>query len=99
VLLDFFRIDAPAAGHAKVEHQGVVPIGIDEPVLRPPAKPGHQRPSQTLAEVDRQSSPEIRSPGLDARDSAPPQHPLKSANGGLDFRKLRHDPHDMADVV
>ena len=79
-----------------MEDQSIPPVGIDQPVFRPTPKPNDTGTGQPLAKPIRQSAPQVRTQRLHPRDSVPVEHARKSADGRLDFGKLRH-PADMAD--
>jgi hypothetical protein len=93
MLLDRRRIDAPMSRHSKMKDQGVVAIGIDEPVFGSPAKSDDASPGHPLAQVDRKRAPEIGAPRLDIRQAPAIEHARQSANRRLDFRKFRHSGH------
>ena len=88
-------VDPPAPRHAQVKDYRVAAIGVDETIFRAAAEPRHESPRKALTEVFRESMAQVRSPRLDAGDPPALEDAFQSANGSLDFGKLRHR-RDMA---
>jgi hypothetical protein len=78
-------IDAPAAGHAEVEHHRPVAVGVDQPVLGAPPHPGHARAGQRLRQIGGERAAQIEPVDAHARDGLPFQHGGEATNGGFDF--------------
>ena len=97
MLLNFAGIDPPATRHAEMEDQRVTPIRIDHAVLGSAPQSDNPPAGQPLAQIDWKGAPKIGPSRFYAGDSMAIEHALQAANGGLDFRKLRHCGRDMAD--
>src|SRR4029079_10502846 len=95
VLLNLRMIDPPAPGHAQVEDHRVVPTGMDQSVFRAPPETGDPRTGEPLAKVLRERPSQVCPASFKPRDPPALEDMSQSANGGLDFGKLRHRP-DMA---
>jgi hypothetical protein len=85
VLADIFRIDSPAARHAKVEHHRPVAVGMDQAIFCAPRKAGYPRTRQRLGQVHRERTPQIGAVDRNARDNLPIKHGCKSTDSGFYF--------------
>lgn len=83
-------IDTPVTRHSKVKHKRIAAIGLDKAIFCSPAKSDHASPNEPLAEILRQSTPQVRPPRLDLRDTAALEDLSQSANGRFDFGQLGH---------
>lgn len=83
-------IDTPVTGHSKMKHKRITAIGIDKAIFCTPAKSDHASPNEPLAKIFRKSTPQVRSPRLDQRDTAALEDLSQSADSCLDFGQLGH---------
>jgi hypothetical protein len=96
VLFDFARIDPPAPGHSKVEHQRIPTIGVDQSIFGAAPQPDDCCARQSLAKIDWERPSKVRPSSLDTCNSSTLKNPGKSADCGFDFRELGHSG-DMAE--
>ena len=84
--------------HAEMEDKRVAAIRVNEPVFRSSSEADHRRASQPLAKILRHAVPQVRPPRLNAPDAPPFEDSLETADGRLDFGKLRHryEPQNAA---
>jgi hypothetical protein len=57
VLQDFAGVDAPMAGHAEMENQGIAAIGVDQAVFRTAMQAGDACAGEPLTEVHWERAP------------------------------------------
>src|SRR5579884_1883063 len=73
-----------------MKHERVTAIGVEQTVFGAAAEPEDASSRQPLPEIHGQSPAKVRPPRLDAGDAPAVEDTRKTADGGLDFGKLRH---------
>jgi hypothetical protein len=88
-------IDPPPARHSEVEQEYIMPVSVDEAIFCPSIKLQHSGAGKSLPKVLWEWSPQIGPGDFHIGDTPAREHPLQTADGGFDFRKLGHI-RDMA---
>jgi hypothetical protein len=78
-------IDPPVARHAEVKDENVAAVSLDKAIFRTAAKADDPGTHEALAQVQRESAPQVWPPRLDPLDAAALEHMSKTAHGRLDF--------------
>ena len=78
-----------------MEHKRIAAIGADQAIFGAASKLSDPRSGETLPEIHRKRPPEVGPPSFDPSDPPSNEDPFQTADGSLDFGKLRHR-RDMA---
>jgi hypothetical protein len=86
VLFDFRRVNAPSSGHAQMEYQRILSIGMDKAIFGAPPKRFDSRARQPLTQIDRDGPAQVRTARFRANDHLAFKHRTQAGDCGFHFR-------------